>query len=176
MGLPGQRPGSRGGGPPNGVSTRQHVWVLWWEGSEVPPSCPGPTPASHTQAACRSPSHPVCCWEGPGPSARPSRPQTPAFGSLLAVWGQRRFTPLPCYRPLPHLTHRRCSVHITGWADAPDTPSGSGCVFSLGIPQQCKEMDTPMGGVFTTLSMPFLLWGPQLYSQWYSSPTQYFYV
>ena len=183
-GLPGQRPGSRGGGPPDGVSTRQHVWVLWWEESEVPPSCPGPHPClpAHRQPAGPQATQ-SAARRGPGPSAAPSRPRAPAFRSLFAVWGQRRrggqrrFTPFPCYRPPPSLAHRRFSVSTYHWVGrCPRQPLGSGCVFSLGIPQECKETDTAVGGVFTVLSGPFLLWGPRLYSQWYSSPTQYFYV
>ena len=142
-----------------------------------PPSLP-----PCTRAACRSPSHPVCCPEG----ARPVCPSVQAPGpgvreplccvGTQTVWGTEKIHTLPLLQtPAPPGTQKVLSTYH--WVGrCPQQPLGSGCVFSLGIPQECKETDTAMGGVFTALSMPFLLWEPRLYSQWYSSPTQYFYV
>lgn len=167
----------------------------------MPPSHPGPHPCLPER---RQPAGPQAtrgaARRGPSPSAGPSGPRPWRSGASLpcgdreSAGGRGDSHPPPPTDPAPpeHGRHRagvrvgqacgwslarcRCSVHATGWADAPDIPSGSACVLSLGIPQECDESDTPMGGLFTTLSMPFLLWGPWLYSQGYSSPTQYFHV
>lgn len=76
----------------------------------MPPSHPGPHPCLPER---RQPAGPQAtrgaARRGPSPSAGPSRPRAPAFGSLFALWGQRecggqrRFTPSPSYRPPPHL-------------------------------------------------------------------------
>ena len=149
---------------------------FWWEGSEVPPSCPGPRPClpAHGQPAGPQATQ-SAARRGPGPSARPSRPRAPVFGSLFAVWGhrqcggQRRFTPFPCYRPPPHLAHRRCSVHITGWADAPDSPWALAVSSLWGFPRSARRRTPPWEAcsqhcpcLFSSGSHGFILSGIQV--------------
>lgn len=177
MGLPGQRLGSRDGDHLMGSPRGSTFGFCGGGGARCSLHVLAPTPASCTQAACRSLKPPSLllggAWVWPGfVSFRlPDR----MLGSLFLLCRDREDShPCPATDPCP--TWRTDGAqYISLGGGCPLTPLGSGCVF-LGIPQQCKERDTAMGGVFTTLSTPFSLWGPQLYSQWYSSPTQYFYV
>ena len=167
----------------------------------MPPSHPGPHPCLPER---RQPAG--AARRGPSPSAGPSGPQPRRSGASLLCGdresaGGRGDSHPPLLQTPPHL-----SMGVTGqgsvWVGlvggpwhgvgAQSMPLGGRMprhplglwlcpVFGdppgiFGDPQECDETDTPMGGVFTTLSMPFLLWGPWLYSQGYSSPTQYFHV
>lgn len=71
--LPGQCPGSRGGGPPDGVSTRQHVWVFGGRGVRCPLHVLAPVPASLHTGSLQVPKPPSLLLGG-GPARLPVRP------------------------------------------------------------------------------------------------------
>lgn len=67
MGLPGQRPGSRDGGPPNGASTQQHVGFCGGRGARCPLHVLAPTPASLHTGSLQVPKPPSLLLGGAWP-------------------------------------------------------------------------------------------------------------